>query len=167
MPAVKRTHPSGRYIDHYPATGTPKSRALAKLLRAHSRLPDMQTGERRWRDQGSDVWAEASWTRNKPNRQGGWVVWLYGDDHGLRSPGYAKTLRVALRGLARRLEGRAVVHAPRCRGLREMPAEAYATLVQVCGLRDLMTVDPHRIPEHRPGRPDHLRDLIAKWHRTA
>jgi hypothetical protein len=29
-----------------------------------------------------------------------------------------------------------------------------------------MTVDPHRIPEHRPGRPDHLRDLIARYHRS-
>jgi hypothetical protein len=32
--------------------------------------------------------------------------------------------------------------------------------------RRLMKVDPHNLPEHQPGRLNHLRDLIARYHRS-
>jgi len=108
----KRTHPSGRTADRFPSTGTPESCALARMLRWHSRLPDMQTSRRAW-EGPNDVLIHAEYHRPTDHRRGGWIVYVAGPNHDLRSPGYSKTLRVAFRALARRLEGRSVVHAPR------------------------------------------------------
>jgi hypothetical protein len=107
-----RTHPSGRDVDRFPSTGTPESRALARELREHSRLPDMQTDRRAWAAT-DDILVHAEYYRPTDDRRGGWIAYIAGPNHDLRSPGYAKTLRTAFRALARRLVGRPVVHTPR------------------------------------------------------
>jgi hypothetical protein len=167
---TKRTHPSGRDVDRLDFTGTPEAKAIARRLRAHARRPDMQTHMRRWQgDDGVELiaeWRRADRTRNKA----GWALMFFSDKTDLYSPGTSKTLRVAFRSLARRMEGRPIVHAPREYGWSSAPTVPVEHLGRARAVRRAVTdapADPHRIPIHRPGRPDHLRDLIAKWHRTA
>jgi hypothetical protein len=171
MSVAKRAHPSGYASDRYPYTGTPEARALAKLLREHSRLPDMNTRERGWSNPEIGVTGMAWWERRGRYSRAGWCVNVWSDS-GIEaeSPGRATSLRIAFRAIARRLEGRPVVLSPRQGGWGVMSpavrAEFDRSLAVDRALHNGIT-DPHRIPLHRPGRPDHLRDLIAKWHRTA
>jgi hypothetical protein len=156
-----RTHPSGRRRDGHPFVGTPEARAIARRLRQHAKGPGLGA-ELDLSDLGADVGA----------------LYISGSHHGWHASlgvdacGYvcatntrARSLRTALRTLARRLEGRRVIHAPRRKGYVRSP-EAASMWLLASQSRRLMTVDPHRIPEHRPGRPDHLRDLIARYHRS-
>jgi hypothetical protein len=94
----------------------------------------------------------------------GWHASIGVDAHGYVDATDALTrgLRTALRTLARRLEGRRVIHAPRRKGYTR-PPEAAAMWLLAGQSRRLMATNPHCIPAHRPGRPDHLRDLIARF----
>ena len=170
MPAAKRTHPSGRTVDRLDFTGTPEARAIARRLRAHARRLDLQTYARRWQgDDGAEL--SAAWMRTDHiSGKSGWVLFIYGEKIDQCSPGRSKTLRIAFRSLARRLEGRPVVFAPREYGWGLAAPATSEHLARARTARRAVadiTTDPHRIPIHRPGRPDHLRDLIARYHRTA
>jgi hypothetical protein len=156
-----RTHPSGRRRDGHPFAGTPEARAIARRLRQHAKGPGAGA-ELGLSDLGADVGAlYISRSRH------GWHASLGVDACGYVCATNARTrsLRTALRTLARRLEGRQVIHAPRRKGYTR-PPEAASMWLLASQSRRLMPVDPHHIPEHRPGRPDHLRDLIARYHRS-
>ncbi len=156
-----RTHPSGRRRDGHPFVGTPEARAIARRLRQHAKGPS-PAAELDLSDLGADVGAIYI-----SRHYHGWHASLGVDAHGYVCATNARTrdLRTALRTLARRLEGRQVIHAPRRKGYTR-PPEAASMWLLASQSRRLMTVDPHHIPEHCPGRPDHLRDLIARYHRS-
>jgi hypothetical protein len=156
-----RTHPSGRRRDGHPFVGTPEARAIARRLRQHAKGPGLGA-ELDLSDLGADVGALYI-----SRSHHGWHASLGVDACGYVCATNARTrsLRTALRTLARRLEGRKVIHAPRRKGYTRSPQAVEAQLL-ASQSRRLMTADPHHIPEHRAGRPDHLRDLIARYHRS-
>jgi hypothetical protein len=160
-----RTHPSGRRRDGHHFVGTPEARAIAAKLRLRAKAPNV-CAEPFWDDPDHGGVGFSAYYVGR-NRHHGWYASLSVDAHNYTCATNALTrsLRTALRTLARRLEGRQVIHAPRRKGYTR-PPEAASMWLLAGQSRRLMTVDPHRIPEHRPGRSDHLRDLIARYHRS-
>lgn len=158
---TRRTHPSGRRRSGHPFVGTPEAKVIARRLRQHAKGPN-PGAELDLHDLGADC--GAFYVGRGQHR--GWHASLGVDAHGYVDATDALTrgLRTALRTLARRLEGRRVIHAPRRKGYTR-PPEAAAMWLLAAQTRRLMLADfyRNRIPEHRAGRPDHLRDLIARY----
>jgi hypothetical protein len=155
-----RTHHSGRHRSSHPFVGTPEARGIARRLRQHAKGPN-PSAELDLRDFGADCSALYVVGR----RRHGWHASIEVDGVGYIDATNALTrgLGTALRTLARRLEGRRVIHAPRRRGYRTPPEASTMWSLAVQSKR-LMTADYYRIPEHRPGRSHHLRDLILRYY---